>query len=159
MICFKRTRNTLWCSTPVGIVPEHSINPSQMNNLEKILKKTFVSRSTETNPFKFPTITLMQALPKQCTTPRYDYESTGVLLPSTMLLFRSLEISLKKNSTYFCRLSSVVLFNTPMRDVPQFPWVWKCSHILSSDGPSVCHKKKSAIYFRQLLFRISFYGS
>ena len=39
----------------------------------------------------------MQALPKQCTMPRYDYGSTGVLLPSTMLLFRSLEISLKKN--------------------------------------------------------------
>ena len=36
------------------------------------LKKTFVNRSTETNPFKLPTITLMQALPKQwyCSIPR-----------------------------------------------------------------------------------------
>ena len=63
----------------------------------------------------------MQALPKQCTMPRYDYGSTGVLgyyqvrfliVVFLLLLCRSLEIRLKKN---------YLSFQAQLNDIVQYP--------------------------------------
>ena len=86
--------------------------------MEEILK--IIKSLVQGNILQF-TKTLMQALPKQCKMPRYDYGSTGVLgyyqvrfliVVFLLLLCRSLEIRLKKN---------YLSFQAQLNDIVQYP--------------------------------------
>ena len=51
MICFKRARNTLWCSTPRDTIPVQFLNQSQMNNPVDIYERTVQVLAQEENEF------------------------------------------------------------------------------------------------------------